>query len=566
MNPAVTRRALLRRGLAASSAVAAGSAFARAGTAYGQQVPPWPSGLPPALVGSSAIEPSLLPAPDQLYDDVKRMCGFGPRFTGTRAHAAFIDWLEEGFASAGCQMRPRDKFSFDRWLAEKWSLEVLDGLTPSRIPVSAYAAYSGSTPLGGVTAPLAYIGSAPEFGLPGNIQDRNGLQDALDRARRDVAAWAKAALAGIPGGAAGRIVLVDTQSPPALNEDALLPLVTYSYDPDRPLTATPDYKRMWVGNATLPNLVTAIANSGAAGAVLILDGSAAATCGQYLPYGNAVAGVPALLVDRDTGEVLRRRAQSTPKARLTLTASVDRVTSSQLVGILPGDGSTDEVIVVNTHTDGMNAFEENGGIGMVWLARYFSQLPRAKRLKRTLVFSAVMGHFSPVAATAQTTGFVNAHPDLIKRAVASLTLEHFGTSEWIDDERGYRPTGGHEATAVWHSQTPIAAPIVDSIVANDLRHVSALRPAGTYMIAVGGPLHTAGVPSASFIAGPDYLVAWAEDNQLDKFVPGRAAQEVRWAADFLTRLDSIPAAQLAAGDSTALAQTRGTPLAGNPYA
>lgn len=66
-----------------------------------------------------------------------------------------------------------------------------------------------------------------------------------------------------------------------------------------------------------------------------------------------------------------------------------------------------------------------------------------------------------------------------KRAVGSLTLEHFGTSEWIDDEHGYRPTGGHEATAVWHSDTPIALPLVDSIVSNDLRHVSALRPAGS---------------------------------------------------------------------------------------
>ena len=39
----------------------------------------------------------------------------------------------------------------------------------------------------------------------------------------------------------------------------------------------------------------------------------------------------------------------------------------QLVGILPGDGSTDEVIILNSHTDGMNAFQENGGIALVWL-------------------------------------------------------------------------------------------------------------------------------------------------------------------------------------------------------
>jgi hypothetical protein len=46
------------------------------------------------------------------------------------------------------------------------------------------------------------------------------------------------------------------------------------------------------------------------------------------------------------------------------------------------------------------------------------------------------------------------------------------------------------------------------------------------------------------------MVSWADDGHLDKFLPDRAAREVRWAADLVTRLDSIPAAQLAAGDST----------------
>jgi hypothetical protein len=312
-------------------------------------------------------------------------------------------------------------------------------------------------------------------------------------------------------------------------------------------------------------LLSALVQAGAAGGVFILDGSAANAAGQYLPYGNPVAGVPALLVDRDTGDALRRQSQTTPTARLTLSASVATVASSQLVGILPGDPSNDEVIIVNTHTDGMNAFEENGGAGLVRLARYFSSLPPKARLQRTLVFSAVMGHFSPVAATAQTTGFVQNHPDLIKRAAASLTLEHFGCSEWIDDARGYYPSGRPEGLGIWHSQTPIAAPLVDTIVAHDLRHCSALRPAGTYMIAVGGPLHTAGVPSTSFIAGPNYLVSWAAKDHLEKFVPARAEREVAWAADFLTRLDAISANQLSAGDSAALAQTRGTPLAGNGF-
>jgi hypothetical protein len=560
---ALSRRELLCRG----AAISAGSWLGLSRAARAQQVPPWPSGLPPALVGAGTVYPDLLPTADQLYGDVERMVSFGPRFTGTTAHAAWIDWIEEGLVRAGCQMLARDEFAFTRWLARSWSLKTLQGPSPGPVPVSAYAAYSGRTPAAGVTGKLAYLGTLPELGLPGNAQDVGTLEAAVATAERVAADWAKAALAGVPGGAAGRIALIDTQLPPALTEDDFTPLVTYSYNPGNTAgTKTDDYKRMWIANAVLPQVMSALVEAGVAGGVLILDGSKAAVAGQYLPYGNPIAGVPALIVDRDTGAELRRQARATPNTRLKLTASTDNVTAPQLVGILPGaDPSNDEVIIVNTHTDGMNAFEENGGIGMVWLARYFASLPAKARLKRTLVFSAVMGHFSPVATTAQTTGFVDAHPDLVKRAAASLTLEHFGSSEWIDDASGYHPEGGPEPLAIWHSQTPIAAPLVDSIVAQKVVHCSALRPAGEYMIAVGGPLHTAGVPSASFIAGPDYLVSWADGGHLDKFLPKRAQLEVRWAADFITRLDGIPAAQLSAGDSDALAQTRGTPLAGNPY-
>jgi hypothetical protein len=230
---------------------------------------------------------------------------------------------------------------------------------------------------------------------------------------------------------------------------------------------------------------------------------------------------------------------------------VKQSSTPQLVGILPGDGSTDEVTIVNTHTDGQNAFEENGGIALVWLARYFSRLPKRRRLKRSLVFSAVSGHFAGPALP-QTRGFIDRHPDLVSRAAATLTLEHLGAGEWVDDARGFRPTGRPDMFVIWHSQSGIAAPVVDSMIATDLRHSRALRPAGDYMIAVGTAFNESGVPTVSSIVAPNYMVSWADNGHLDKFMPERAAREVRWAADLLTRLDAIPAAQLAAGDSTAL--------------
>jgi hypothetical protein len=41
----------------------------------------------------------------------------------------------------------------------------------------------------------------------------------------------------------------------------------------------------------------------------------------------------------------------------------------------------------------------------------------------------------------------------------------------------------------------------------------------------------------------EWVVSWADGGHLDKFPPARAELEVRWAADLVTRLDTIPAAR-----------------------
>jgi hypothetical protein len=260
-----------------------------------------------------------------------------------------------------------------------------------------------------------------------------------------------------------------------------------------------------------------------------------------------------LYVDRDTGTRLRRLAAGTPRTRLTLTAQLDpKAPTDSIVGIMPGDGSTDEVLILNTHTDGQNAFEENGSVALVEMARYFKALgPKARR--RTLVFSLFTGHFGP--GLPQAEGFVKNHPDLIARAAASVTVEHFGATEWLDDVRGYHPTGYNEMGAIWHSQTPIIAPTIEAMRADNFVRTSALRPAGDYMIAVGGPLHKAGVPSLSYIAGPNYLVALGD--HLDKLDPRLFRSELAWTADIVQRLDQLPAAALKAGDTAVSAQYGG---------
>src|ERR1700730_2473330 len=93
--------------------------------------------------------------------------------------------------------------------------------------------------------------------------------------------------------------------------------------------------------------------------------------------------------------------------------------------------------------------------------------------------------------------------------------------------------------------------------ANAFQRTSALRPIGDYMVAVGGPFHKAGVPTVSYIAGPNYLVSVDPNDHLDKLDTQRFALELRWFADLVQRLDQLPKAALQAGDTTVWGQDGG---------
>jgi hypothetical protein len=519
-------------------------------------------GLPQLARASSALslqslaDPRLLPGPHQIRSQVEAMCALGPRLTGSPAHMAWIDQLEQDWAAAGVTVT-RDHFTFPRWLAESWSLDVLDGSGAGPVPISSYFPYTAPTSSRGVTAPLVYVGPVRLPSISGNPLDLYSNQWALERWRGQLADDLKAQLAAIPGGVAGKIVLLEAPVPPLAAGD-FTPFLTYNQEPigsQMVKDAYSDYKRIWIVGAFIQYVLEAITQLGPVGAVFALDASRHNAAGQYTPYAQPQFKIPAVYVDRNTGARLRKLAQGTPRVNLTLTAQVSpNSPSDSLVGVMPGDGSTDEVLILNTHTDGQNAFEENGGIALTALARYFAALgPKAR--KRTLVFSAFTGHFGPSLPQAQ--GFVDNHPDLIKRAAASVTVEHFGATEWLDNGRGYYASGLAETGAAWHSQTAIAVPLVESMRANSFQRTSALRPIGDYMVAVGGPFHKAGVPTVSYIAGPNYLVSLHPSDHLDKLDTQRFALELRWFADLIQRLDQLPKAALQAGDTTVWGQDGG---------
>ena len=135
------------------------------------------------------------------------------------------------------------------------------------------------------------------------------------------------------------------------------------------------------------------------------------------------------------------------------------------VAVIPG--RSDEVIILNAHVDawfdgaGDNA---DGFAVLVALARHFARPDN--RPERTLVFVASAGHHSP--GMNGPRNFVAANPDLAKRAVMMVNIEHVAQRNF-SPARSTAPDGYRQALAD-SGEAPIyagianRAPLLDRLV------------------------------------------------------------------------------------------------------
>ncbi len=495
-----------------------------------------------SVTGSTGEGGSATLSAAGLRAEVQRMCDMGVRLTGSPAHQAFIDYLESEMQAVGAQVI-RDPYSFTRWQARHWSLAHLgEGGAATPITTAGYFPYSGNTDAAGIEGDLVVI-DLPIESVSVNVNNPADVAAFAGAISTALLPTLQAALAAVPGGVSGRIVMVNGLVPPALT-GIFLPFLTYAKPEDAVRMASGDFKRAWLGGLVFSNFLDPIRQAGAIGAVFNLDNSPDCARGQYLPFFSPLNTLPALLVDRVVGAGLREMAAAgTTRLRLVLEADLypDTVSDS-LVAILPG--ASDENMIINTHTDGQNAFEENGGIACLAIARHYAAIPQAQR-PRTLVFAMVTGHMGPDLP--QTQGFVDRFPELIAKAACGITIEHFGATEWQDAAAGYAPTGAPEFGGCFHSITQIALVATESYMASPLNGIALLRPIGTIYFGVGAPLHQAGVPSLGYLTGPNYLVTISPDHEMSKLDEQRMLQETEWIIDTLHRLETVPAATLKLG-------------------
>ena len=465
---------------------------------------------------------TAVPLPDAatIRRDYQRMVDFGPRLPGNANHIRYVASMAADFKQWGLELGPCEQFAYRHWSPRTFGLCVERDGALRPVPDVAYYVRSASTGPQGITAPLHYGGHF-------TVRDRHG-PGAMD-----------VDLNAIP---AGSIVVMDGRLPQMTVRD--LVNIEYLHGPSDERDAFLDkpYKRLWL---TPAYELERLRDAGAAGVIIIMDVSSAMIRNNFSPHASGYKPpIPALFVGADTGETLREQARSGVRAKLTLDAQWIDSFCPQLTATLPGE--SDEIIILNTHSDGQNFIEENGCVALVQLARHFATLPAEERLRRTIVFAVWPGHMT--GEMDECEGWIRAHPDLMHRAVAAFTLEHFGATEWEDvPGRGYVHTGLNE-----YMNFATTAGIMTDLVREGLqRHDLAqhgIEPAPG--ITTGAAFHSSGVPHIGTICGPNYLLGVVGNGHMDKLDAELAAKQTRMVAEIIKRVDRIPAAQLRASDPT----------------
>jgi hypothetical protein len=455
----------------------------------------------------SSFRPDLLPSKKEMWDNLSWMANLGPKLTGNKAHNTYIDFLQSHMEKLGLECK-RDRYTLPMWEAKRWEITIQmpsgDNFKPK---VTSYFPYSGATPPEGVTGPLEYVGSNPNFFNMKNLKGKIALCDFVCASREWQMMYTK----------------WGTCPPSAHFPEA--------YKPAR---------------GAVLNLQQFL-DAGAIAVILIwTDISDDNAMDQYTPFSRPPQGIPGLYVGRETGIKLSQAASAGAKATVVLEATTTADTATDTVIATLEGNSSDEALICNTHTDGPNAIEENGGIGLIALAKYFSQIPKSDR-RRDIVFPMHTGHFA-LPWVPDVRGVVEKHPDLVKRTVAAVTVEHLACKEWIDNAEltKYYATGQNVWDVTITKHKPMADLALEALKGDSEVHntavVNPLHDNGWF--GVGTPFGMLGIPTIQYIPQPNYLLAGPPDGCIGKLDADLLHSQVTFFAKIMHRTNEMAAEQL----------------------
>ncbi|HEX3886567.1 MAG TPA: hypothetical protein VHW05_03635 [Phenylobacterium sp.] len=461
-----------------------------------------------SLEDAPALRPGVLPSADELGRQTIQMNNRGDRFTGTAAHRDHVEYLAKGFQAVGLKVQ-RDTGVFTRWLATKWSAKLTspDGATID-LPATSYYPYSGVTGPEGVTGELVQ------------------LPNQTTRERQIAA----------PGDLKGKLVFIPVDGLASPLADGSKP--PWGFDPKSARFPT-HVSAVW-GSIT-PGMLGDLKKAGVVGVILgwtnISDAQAS---GQYSPYGRPIQDLPCIWVGRQSAAKLGAAAGKGAKATVILQAEVTpNVSTDTLWAVLPGQ-SSDEVLIVESHSDGMNFLEENGSLALLAMAKYFASLPKALR-KRDIVF-VIPNHFAR-ADLIGVPGWIRRHPEILKKTAAWVTVEHLGCREWFDNAAGqYAPSGKDEMSFAITDLKGVADATLDG--AKGGGRLAVIR--GPRVPGEGAAFYRTGIPGLGYFPAPNYLLSFAKNGHIEKFSKTLMHAQIEGLTRAVHKLDRMTAEQIRA--------------------
>jgi hypothetical protein len=496
-----------------------------------------PSATPDAAAPSTDATDATVPAcysraQLQAWQAEIDQFGGGYRPTGSPAHQAYIARLAEQLSSLGIADVRRESFSFLKWTPASWSFKLGGGAT---VELSGYVPYSGTTGPLGITSAMKHV--------PASVLtiDPSELEQALS----DPTAWRALLAARLEAsfellGLFGKIAVFEVPEL-ALSFDRLTGQQLYVNDPTSTVPVGSTVRRADLAAILLvPAMLDALAAAGAVGAVGVLPLPEQAAQGLYAPFfGVSTPNLPAVYVDRVRGAALVQTIANHPNglARLVLDATHQLSSSDNLIAVLPG--TSDEEILIGTHTDGPNSIEDNGTVAILAMASCL----RNELRPRTFRFVLSGGHF---VASLGLLDYMSRHAsELSEHALAVMELEHLGTREWKEMTPGMMSlTGLPELQLI---QTSSNQPLVDASItfANRFpRTVVATPPTW------GEGQNFRGVPLIQFITMPDYMLVGHMPAITTQFTDYDLMHEqVAAFLDMARELSTAPAHELGVGSS-----------------
>ncbi len=450
---------------------------------------------------------------DEMWRWIEEITSHGPRRPGSPGDAAVEDWLEGKLRGFGFEDVRREPIAIRAWKDDEARLEVrgADGGVVLRPEVQCIP-YVRFGPEGGDERPLRFFGSA-------------GGADADWR---------------------GAIVVAEVAFP-RIRTASLRRIAIGEHDPDGTLGEV-DHPATWVRLNW--HLYREAVKRRAAGFVGILKDQPGGTCRMFAPYGFREGDimakpVPGVWVGRDQGEALKRLALAgKATARLVVRGTDAPGTTHNIVAELPGRGADDEAIVLSCHHDSPYASPVEDASGCSVVLALARRLAETRPLRRRLIVLFSAGHFY---GSIGTRTFIESHPEVVRRTVLEVSIEHVALEAREGPDGRLEPTGRPEATAMFVSFSPaIAEAVLEGSASHGLDRVILLPaegPLGNYPPSDGGDWYQAGVPVINCISNPVYLLT---DEDGPEWVDRPRLAKVAAAFDqILRRLDAEPRASLA---------------------